>query len=64
MPYFTNSTPSGKTIEFSLEEKDVFYDAFVADSKDGVMLSDDYITPHGENPLKRSQTYFVLKDQT
>ena len=25
------------TIEFSLEEKDVFYDAFVADSKDGVI---------------------------
>ena len=58
---FTNSTPSGKTIEFSLEEKDVFYDAFVADSKDGVMLSDDYITPHGENPLKDPKPILFLK---
>ena len=35
--------------------------SFVADSKDGVMLSDDYITPHGENPLKDPKPILFLK---
>ncbi|EXZ21937.1 CRISPR-associated ramp, Cmr6 family domain protein, partial [Bacteroides fragilis str. S13 L11] len=28
---------------------------------DGVMLSDDYITPHGENPLKDPKPILFLK---
>lgn len=58
---FANSTPSGQTLACSSEERDVFYDAFVADSKNGVMLSDDYITPHGENPLKDPNPILFLK---
>lgn len=57
---FTNSTPSGKTIEFSLEEKDVFYDAFVQIQR-WSNVKRYYVTPHGENPLKDPKPILFLK---
>lgn len=44
-----------------LYERDVFFDAVIADSYKGRFLEDDYITPHTEGPLKDPKPIKMLK---
>ncbi|MCI4624439.1 MAG: type III-B CRISPR module RAMP protein Cmr6 [Candidatus Magnetoovum sp. WYHC-5] len=42
-------------------KNDVFYDAFISHVPDGKIFAEDYITPHGKNPLKNPTPIRFLK---
>lgn len=44
-----------------LYERDVFFDAVIAESYEGRFLEDDYITPHTDGPLKNPTPIKMLK---
>jgi CRISPR-associated protein Cmr6 len=49
-----------KTVYLPMTKRDVFHDAFVA-GIDTSLFADDFITPHGENPLKNPIPIGFLK---
>ncbi len=58
----TDKTTEKKTVYLSVYERDIFHDAVITEgNKKGKFLGNDYITPHGDNPLKNPTPLQFMK---